>query len=164
MELKRRLSPKTIFAGVYVVLLAIYIIVGLQPADAAQYEVAAELAIPAIGLETDVAELDLVNGELATPDTIAGSYAREENKTLLIGHSTTVFENLDAVRLGDEIVYDGKTYRVVAIDQVRKSEIRMSQVMAGAEKDTIIIMTCAGELLPGGDATHRLMIKAVLSE
>lgn len=160
MELKQRLNPKVIFVGLYVILFAIYIIVGLQPADAAQYKKATELAIPAIGLEVDVAELDLNNGKLDTPDVIVGSYAREANKTLLIGHSTTAFENLNAVRLGDEIIYGGEVYHVVAIDQVRKAEVDMGQVLAEAEKDTVIMMTCAGELLSGGDATHRLLVTA----
>ena len=161
MELRRHLNPKKFFVGLYVLAFAIYIIVGLQPAGAVNYEIATQLEIPAIGLVSDVTKLELENGELNTPDTIVGSFTRAENKTLLIGHSTTVFENLKDVGLNQEITYNDSVYRVVAIDMVQKSEINMNKVLRSAKKDTIIIMTCAGELLDGGDATHRLMVTAV---
>ena len=37
----------------------------------------------------------------------------------------------------------------------------MTEILKREEKDTIVIMTCAGELLDGGDATHRFMVTAV---
>jgi len=160
VELKRRLDPRAIFVGLYVLAFAIYIIVGLQPAEAANYAVSAELAIPDIGLNTDVTTLEFDGHQLNTPREIVGSYSRAENKTLLIGHSTTVFQDLDQIQLGNTINYDDKVYRVVAIDMVAKSEVKMSEILAPSEKDTIIIMTCAGQLLDDADATHRLMITA----
>ncbi|MDO5452026.1 MAG: class F sortase [Candidatus Saccharibacteria bacterium] len=160
MELKRRLDPKTVFIGLYVVLFAIYIIVGLQPAGATNYPVSAELSIPAIELTSDVTSLQLENHALNTPDTIVGSYSQAEHKTLLIGHSTTVFEKLNEVELGDLIRFDDVDYRVTSINMVLKERIDMSEVLQGADKDTVIIMTCAGQLLDGGDATHRLMVTA----
>ena len=160
MELKRRLDPKTVFIGLYVVLFSIYIIVGLQPADAANYPVSAELSIPSIGLTSDVTTLQLENHALNTPDTIVGSYSQAEHKTLLIGHSTTVFERLNEVELGDLVEYDGGDYRVTSITILPKGEISMNEILQGADEDTLVIMTCAGQLLDGGDATHRLMITA----
>ena len=109
MELKRRLDPKTVFIGLYVVLFAIYIIVGLQPAGAANYPVSSKLSIPAIDLTSDVTTLQLENHALNTPDTIVGSYSQAEHKTLLIGHSTTVFERLNEIKVGDLIEYDGSS-------------------------------------------------------
>ena len=161
MELKRRLDPKTVFIGLYVVLFAIYIIVGLQPAGAANYPVSSKLSIPAIDLTSDVTTLQLENHALNTPDTIVGSYSQAEHKTLLIGHSTTVFERLNEIKLGDLIEYDGSDYRVVSTTILPKEEISMNEVLQGADEDTLVIMTCAGQLLDGGDATHRLMIEAV---
>ena len=161
MELKKHLNLKKVFVGLYVLAFAVYIIIGLQPAEAVNYEIATELKIPAIGLVSDVTELAIENGELNTPDTIVGSYSRSHNKTLLIGHSTTVFENLKNVELNQEITYNDNTYRVVAIDKMQKSDINMTKLLMGANKDTIVIMTCAGELLDGGDATHRLIITAI---
>ena len=36
----------------------------------------------------------------------------------------------------------------------------MEEILSPAETNTIIIMTCAGEPLPGQDATHRLIVTA----
>lgn len=161
MELKRRhLDAKRVFAGLYALAFAIYIIVGLQPAEAKNYEISAELDIPSIGFSADVTELVLDNGKLDTPDAIVGSYSRAENKTLLIGHSSTVFEKLKDVRLRSEITYNGKTYQVAGIHKMPKSEVNMNELLKKADQDTLVIMTCAGELLDGGDATHRLIVTA----
>ena len=161
MELKRRFNVRKLFVGMYVLAFAVYLIIGLQPAEAANYVIASTLSIPDIGLNTDVAELYLTENGLETPDTIAGSYTKAENKTLLIGHSTTVFKNLDQVDLNDVIDYGGQAYKVVAIDMIPKVDIEMNELLATANRDTIVLMTCAGELLDGGDATHRLIITAV---
>ncbi len=161
MELKQHLDARKIFVGLYLLAFVIYLVIGLQPADATSYEVSAKLLIPQIGLDTDVAELTLDEGQLNTPETIAGSFSQSENKTLLIGHSTTVFENLNRVDLGDLINYDGNNYKVKKISLSSKNRVDMSELLAPAEKDTIVIMTCAGELLENGDATHRLILTAV---
>ena len=162
MELrKRHLNARRIFVSLYVLAFAIYIIVGLQPAEAKNYEVSAELEIPSIGLTADVTRLALNENKLDTPETIVGSYTQTENKTLLIGHSSTVFENLHNVSLRDKINYNDKTYKIVGIHKLEKSEVNMDQLLKRADKDTLVIMTCAGELLDGGDATHRLIVTAV---
>ena len=62
---------------------------------------------------------------------------------------------------GKDIEYDSKRYKISRIEILEKSEINMSQVLAGAPVDTIVLMTCAGESLPNQDATHRLIITAV---
>lgn len=161
MELKKRLNIKTVLMGLYAVFFMAYIIVGLNPAEAAQsYEISAELNIPSINLSSDVTALQLEDRELKTPDTIVGSFSRAENKTLLIGHSSTVFQNLNKVKLGEEIDYDNRMYIVQKIETLEKSGIDMSKLLARANKDTLIIMTCAGTDLDNGDATHRLIITA----
>lgn len=162
MELRKHLNPKTIFIGLYVVAFLGYVIYGLQPAEAAySYEIVEELQIPSIALDSDVTELQLASDGLKTPDTIVGSYSRNANKTLLIGHSTTVFQDLEYVDLEDTVVYGGQEYRVVAIDMVAKNKINMDKLLQSSEKNTLIIMTCAGKLLDGGDATHRLILTAI---
>lgn len=161
VELKQHLDARKIFVGLYLLAFVIYLVIGLQPADATSYEVSAKLLIPQIGLDTDVTELALDGDHLNTPETIAGSYSQAEHKTLLIGHSTTVFENLNQVELGDLINYDGTQYKVKKISLMSKARIDMGDLLAPAEKDTIVIMTCAGELLENGDATHRLILTAV---
>lgn len=161
MELKQHLDARWIFVGLYLLAFVIYLVIGLQPADATSYEVSAKLLIPQIGLDTAVTDLTLDEGQLNTPEMIVGSYSQAKNKTLLIGHSSTVFQDLDQIDLGDLINYDGNDYKVKRIDLVRKSQIDMSELLAPAEKDTIVIMTCAGELFQNGDATHRLILTAV---
>lgn len=161
MELRRHLSLKGVFAGLYVLAFVVYIIVGLQPAGATDYVKSAELLIPEIGLVSDVTTLELSDDGLATPDRIVGSYTQAKNKTLLIGHSTAIFQNLNQVKLGNEINYNDKNYKITSIDTIIKNEIDMSELLSAAEKDTIVLMTCAGQLLDHGDATHRLIITAL---
>ncbi len=161
MELRRRLNPRIILIGLYFVCFVAYIVYGLQPAEAVQYDVDAKLSIPSISLDTDVAVVSLNDQKLETPDTIAGSFSGGVNKTLLIGHSTTVFTDLKNVELGDFVYYKDKTYKIIKLELKEKPSVDMSEVLKREDKDTIVIMTCAGKLLSGGDATHRFMVTAV---
>lgn len=160
MEIGKRLNPRYIFVGLYFLAFLIYVVVGLQPAEATNYQISGELVIPKISLDSDVATLKMENHELKTPDTIVGSYSSAENKTLLIGHSSTVFTDLEQVEVDDEIVYDDYKYVVNKREVVEKDEVVMPELLEASEKETIIIMTCAGENLENGDATHRLIITA----
>lgn len=160
MELRRHVNFKNIFIVVYVLAFVLYIIIGLQPAKAHNYDVSGQLYIPKIDLVSDVTTLELNNKKLDTPDTIVGSYSRNDNKTLLIGHSTTVFQNLDQVQIDDMIRLDNQIYYVDDIVVQAKDDISMMNLLKKEDKDTLVIMTCAGELLSGGDATHRLIITA----
>lgn len=107
--------------------------------------------------------LQIEDHELKTPDTIVGSFSRAKNKTLLIGHSSTVFQNLNKTRLGDKIIYDNNKYIVENIEVLEKADVDMSKMLAPAEKDTLMMMTCAGTDLGNGDATHRLVLTATIS-
>ncbi len=160
MRIHERLDSKNIFIIIYCLSFFAYIVYGLQPAEAVQYKTDATISIPSIGLSSDVTKLELNGQHLDTPDTIVGSYSDHNNKTLLIGHSTTVFQNLFKLNLRDSIKYDDKTYIVEQIHMVKKSKISMKKLLNTAEKDTIVLMTCAGTLLDNGDATHRLIITA----
>lgn len=161
MELKKHFEFRYLFWCLYFLLFAIYIIIGLRPVNAANYDIDGRLAIPEINLSTDVASLALQNNRLDTPDEIAGSYSEALNKTLIIGHSTTIFKDLHNLSLNDTLEYDGKTYIIKRIETVAKSNVRMSMLLREAPVDTIVLMTCAGELLGNGDATHRLIITAI---
>lgn len=161
MELKKRCNPKNIFIGLYIIAFLIYIIFGLQPAEAANYEISAQLNIPAIGLTSGVTSLTLDNDGLETPNTIVGSFSNAENKVLLIGHSSSVFQNLNQVKLGERIEYNGKNYRIIKKETAIKSLVKMSEVLELEDKDTLVLMTCAGQMLEGSDATHRLMVTAI---
>ena len=163
MELRKHLNLRFVLVELYVVAFLAFLIYGLQPAEAAEaYEIDGELLIPSIGLNTGVAKLELEEDGLQTPSTIAGSYTRFDNKTLLIGHSTTVFTDLGDVKIGDAIEYNGETYNVEKITLSVKDKIDMDELLKASERDTIVIMTCAGKLLEGGDATHRLILTATI--
>ena len=161
MDIRKRLNPKKIFVILYGVAFFGYVLYGLQPAEAVDaYETDAVLEIPSIGLISDVTSLERTDDGLMTPESIVGSYKENSHKTLLIGHSTGVFRDLDAVKIGDVINYDGVDYNVLKLVYAAKEAIDMEELIAPAEKDTLVIMTCAGELLGNGDATHRLIIFA----
>ena len=160
MEIRKRFDSRRIFIFVSIAVAIIYMAIGLQPAEATNYNISTSLSIPAIGLESGVAELGLRDGRLDTPATIVGSYTKAKNKTLLVGHSTTVFVDLDRLRLGDAIYYNNEEYRAVEIQRIPKAQIHMNEVLAPREKETLVIMTCAGELYRNGDASHRLMVVA----
>lgn len=161
VRLKKHLDLRNVFVGFYVFSFLVYIIFGLQPAKASSYEVSAELLIPSIDLVSEVTRLSLENNELKTPDLIAGSYSKYENNVLLIGHSSTVFRELDEVWYGDEIFYDENVYKIVDIETVLKDEIKMGKLLSETSQKTLTIMTCAGEKVNGADATHRLIVTAV---
>ena len=160
MELRTRLDPKKIFIAMYFLAFAVWLIVGLQPVGAAYYDIVGALEIPEINLTSDVAAVELENGQLATPDDIVGSYSRAENKTFLFGHSSTVFGDLKDLKVGNEIKYNDHIYYISQIKTLPKADIKMNQLLKAADKDTLVIMTCAGTDLGGGDATHRLIITA----
>ncbi|MDO4746935.1 MAG: class F sortase [Candidatus Saccharibacteria bacterium] len=161
MKLKHRWDPKVVFTVLYFVCFVAYLVVNLRTVEAKAYDVATNLIIPSIGLSADVTELTLVDGELETPDTIVGSFRRADNKTLLIGHSSTVFQELNKVEIGDKIFYDGTIYYIVSAETLEKAAVDMGGILAKASRQTIVVMTCAGQDLGGGDATHRLIVTAI---
>lgn len=162
MELKRRrFSFRRAFTILYIVAFIVYIVVGLSPAEAKNYDISGQIIIPAISLSSDVTDLDLVDHRLETPDTIVGSYKKYSSKIFLIGHSSTVFKNLKSVKFGDYIYYNGSSYKINNIKTLSKSEIDMNALLAPAKESTLVIMTCAGEPLGDTDATHRLIVTAV---
>ena len=162
MELKQRLDPKYIFIGLYVVIFLLYVIIGLQPAKAKTYAVSGRLEIPSIGLVSDITDTGLVDGALETPESIVGSYLENTNKTFLYGHSSTVFNGLHHIKINDTINVNGTSYKVVDSAILPKSAISMKEILKSETSDTIIIMTCAGDLYSDGDASHRLIITAVI--
>ncbi len=161
MELKKSFDYRKIFIFVYALAFLVYIIVGLQPADASsQYKITGKLIIPSIELESDVAELELLNNKLDTPDTIVGSYSNSDNNTLLIAHSTSAFIDLDRLNIGNLVIYNDNKYLVTDVSVFAKKDIQMRTVLQEESVGTIKLMTCFGELYEGGDASHRLIVTA----
>lgn len=153
---------KMFLISFFAIMLPIYIFIGLQPApiaDAASYP---QLEISSINLKTPVANIEPTDRQLVAPSTIAGAYQSATNKTFIIGHSSTVFQKLDQIKVNDTFTYNNKTYIVQELKTLLKTDIDMTEILQSESKDTIIIMTCAGESLPNQDATHRLIISATL--
>lgn len=155
---------KVLSAAFFMIMLPIYLFIGLQPAplaDAASYPV---LEAPSIDLKTPVARVELVDRQLAVPATIAGIYQPFDNKLFIIGHSSTVFKHLDHLHIDQSFTYDGEQYLITDHTILEKSAINMNELLSDAPEKTVIIMTCAGDPLPNQDATHRLIITAILAE
>lgn len=147
--------------GFFALALPAYLFYGLQPATEVGAATYPRLEIAAVGLEMPVEPLELTtDNQLIAPAAVPGSYATNEQTTLLIGHSTTAFSVLDEVALGDEIAYDSETYTVVDITTVAKSEVDMRELLAAKTSRTLVLMTCAGEYLGGQDYSERLIITA----
>lgn len=148
----------------YMVAIPAFIIVGLQPAEAIDASGLPTLSIPMVSIETPVTQSRLDGKQLYVPDRIAAVYSEDPSKLLLMGHSSTVFQDLKKIELGDEIYYNGNTYEVKDIVTKAKATISMKEILAPAEQETVIIMTCAGEPLGANDYTHRLIVTAEKSE
>ena len=160
MELKRRFSFRKFFTIIYIVSFLAYIGFYIVSPDGIAYMFDGGLLIPSIDLTSGVTKLELKNNKLDTPDSIVGSYARNTNKTLLIGHSSTVFKNLDQVNVSDTVIYNNIKYAITNVETFKKSDISMSNILKSEEKNTLILMTCAGTPVGEKDATHRLIVTA----
>ena len=158
-----------IFATYFLSAIA-FVVIGLQPVrenTGVAYATEASsasglLTIDSIDLDAPVKPVALNGRELEVPDQIVGSYSAHSNKTLLIGHSSTIFTRLKDVKLGDKITYSGKSYTITNIEEKQKQDIIMSDVLKEEPVDTLVLMTCSGDAIPGtsGDHTHRLLITA----
>lgn len=161
MELRKSVDFRKVLATLCFLVATFCFAQSLAPAEALQYEIAAELSIPSINLDADVTTLKLEDHRLKTPDTIVGSFSRNKNKTLLIGHATTVFKNLKNILVGDKINYDDAIYKVESVEIIEKADADMGELLKSADRKTLVIMTCAGELYDNGDASHRLVVTAI---
>ena len=153
---------KVCIAVFYAIFFAIYFIIGFQPAaEARSYEISSSLNIPSINLNTAVTEISINSGKLETPIDLVGSYSINANKTLIIGHASGIFKNLEEVKVGDEIAYNNEIYRVISSEVFEKSAVNMERILENTKRPVLKIMTCAGDLYQNGDASHRLILTAI---
>lgn len=144
----------------FALFLPVYVFLGLQPAPSAEASHYPTLSISSIDLETPVEPLQLEGSTLTAPADIAGSFSLYTSPTLIIGHSATVFARLEQAALGAEITYNDATYVLVDRQILPKEQINMNQLLARRTRDTLILMTCAGQPLGDQDYTHRLILSA----
>ena len=174
LSVERKSSRKKLYFFIFMMYFIgafAFIAIGLQPAknSAAVYASESEsatskLQIQSIGLDAPVTTVNLNGDELEVPEEIAGSYSVHQNKTLIIGHSSTIFQKLHLVSIGDNFTFQNKSYQITNITEKPKSDISMKEILKAEAKDTIIIMTCSGDPIENsnGDHTHRLIITAEL--
>ena len=120
------------------------------------------ITIPSISLSAPMSDVEINGHTFSVPNYIVGRYESYENKVLVMGHSSTVFQRLDEVSVGDKIIYDGKNFEVISREVRAKSDISMRDILRDEEEPTLVLMTCAGEHISGQDYSHRLIINAVM--
>ena len=128
-----------------------------QLADATSEE---RLFIPSIGLIARVKDIERQGNQLIAPDYIAGAYQPTNHKTVIIGHSSTIFKDLKNVKDTDSFTFDNHKYQIKSREIVEKSLVDMKDIVSETEVRTVILMTCYGESLGGQDFSHRLIITA----
>ena len=145
--------------GLYLLFFSAFLYFGLQPAPV-DASATSHLSIPSIQLDTPVETVSKQGRKITVPEVIAGAYSENPNKTLLLGHSNTVFQHLKDLQIGQQITFDNHNYTIKSIDVKQKGDIRMSEILSESDTPTLILMTCAGEHLSGHDYTHRVIITA----
>lgn len=126
------------------------------------FEATGMLEIPSISLSVPMSDVELDGRTLSAPNYIVGRYKSFENKVLVIGHSSTVFQRLNEVRVGDKISYDGQEFEIVSREIKAKADISMREILSNEKEPTLVLMTCSGEHISGQDYSHRLIIYAVV--
>ncbi len=155
---------KAVITAIYAVFFSVYLYIGFQPAEAVSYESSGILSIPSINLTSEVAKLELTDHQLVTPQTIPGSYYKWKSKVLIIGHSPTIFTDLESVKIGEKIEYKDEKYIIYDIKTLPKEAVDMEEILKQSPQKTIISMTCAGEPIGNLDATHRLLVYAKIEK
>lgn len=128
-----------------------------KAADASSEE---RLYIPEIGLVARVKDIERQGNQLIAPDTIAGAYKPTNHKTVIIGHSSTIFKDLEKLAGNENFTFDDHSYRIIRREIVEKRFVNMEDIVSETENNTVILMTCYGEPLGGQDYSHRLIITA----
>ena len=148
-----------IFGVLYFALIAGFTAYVFMPktADASSEE---RLFIPSIGLIARVKNIERTGNQLIAPDEIAGAYQPTIHKTVIIGHSSTVFKDLKNIDGDDTFTFDKKSYKIKDHKIIEKSVVDMSKVVEETDVNTVILMTCYGEPIGPQDYSHRLIITA----
>lgn len=163
MRLKRHYS-RHLLVGIYLFLIGIIGYLGIQP-HTVEANSNLILEAPKIGLKSEVKILALNEDyTLTAPDRIAGLYYASENNTFIIGHSSTVFGNLQDLKINDQIKLDNHTYQIVSLYSQSKSSISMSKILEPKLVPTLTLMTCHGEKIADQDYAERLIISATIIE
>ena len=161
MRLKRHYS-RQIFIGIYLFTLMAIGYLGFQ-IHTVEANSNLVLEAPKIGLKSEIKVLNLNDDyTLTAPDRIAGLYYAAENNTFIIGHSSTVFSNLQDLKINDQIQLDNHSYKITKLFSQNKNSISMSKILEPKAVPTLTLMTCHGEKVADNDYSERLIISAEL--
>ena len=160
MRLRWKFDYQVVMSTICFAVFTFCVLKYFEPVDAIAYTISGRVSIPTIGFESEVTKLKMENGRLNTPTNVVGSFNRYENKTLLMGHSTTAFSGLEKARIGQEIKYAGHIYNIYSIEIAERDAIDMDMLLSDEGQKTLVLMTCTGRLYGNGDASHRLIIYA----
>lgn len=161
MKIKKS-SVFGVFGALYLCFFLIFTFLAFQP-QTVEANTNLVLEIPKIGLTSPIRALEITDeNTLISPERIAGVYHANQNHDFIIGHSSTIFQNLDKLAIGDTFRFGDQTYQIKTRKIQPKSEIDMSKLLTKKSTPTITLMTCHGEKISGHDYTERLILTAEL--
>ena len=146
-----------VFGALYLCFFLVFTFLAFQP-QTVEANTNLILEIPKINLTSPIRSLEISDeNTLTSPERIAGVY-----HDFIIGHSSTIFQNLDKLKVGDTFSFGDQTYQIKTRKIQQKSDINMSKLLTRKSTPTITIMTCHGEKISGHDYTERLILTAEL--
>jgi LPXTG-site transpeptidase (sortase) family protein len=129
------------------------------------------MAIPRIGLDSDIVETYLQGSEWPIPKFVVGHLGESPRagaigNAVFAGHlqsiaSGNVFANLDRVVVGDQIIYTDpaqrQVFRVIETRVVANTDVSVLSPRPG--KATVTLITCAGTWIPkDNDYDQRIVV------
>ena len=161
MKIKKS-SVFGVFGALYLCFFLIFTFLAFQP-QTVEANTNLILEIPKINLTSPIRALEITDeNTLISPERIAGVYRANQNHDFIIGHSSTIFQNLNKLKVGDTFRFSDQTYQIKTRKIQPKSEIDMSKLLTKKSTPTITFMTCHGEKISGHDYTERLILTAEL--
>jgi LPXTG-site transpeptidase (sortase) family protein len=120
------------------------------------------LSIPAINLDTELESVGLTSQQLtAVPDTLAGWYnlsvkPGERGTAVMVGHTPGVFNSLNSLEAGDQILVTDShgtvfTYTVNRLIWYKTEDFPVQTVYGSSGGYHLNLITCAGD-------AHRLVV------
>lgn len=151
-----------VFGALYLCFFLVFTFLAFQP-KTVEANTNLILEIPKISLTSPIRALEITDeNTLISPERIAGVYHANQNHDFIIGHSSTIFQNLDKLKVGDTFRFGDQIYQIKTRKIQLKSDVDMAKLLTKKSAPTITLMTCHGEKISGHDYTERLILTAEL--
>lgn len=152
-----------VFGALYLCFFLIFTFLAFQP-QTVEANTNLILEIPKISLTSPIRALEITDeNTLISPERIAGVYHANQNHDFIIGHSSTIFHNLNKLNIGDTFRFGDQTYQIKTRKIQLKFDVDMAKLLTKKSTPTITLMTCHGEKISGHDYTERLILTAELT-